>query len=609
MAFKRPIFYILFFICAQLSFSKTVLQANLNSSDSAVYYIQKAKIFCYKEPVLANSYLEKAREFFSAKDSLIQADWDYRKASLLYIKGDYKNSIQKYKSALRYYKNNNLAFKASWGYNGIGLIQQAIGQQKEAILNFKKSLKIAPKEDLVGSFHLNTAISLIKLKQYDSVETYLDKALLLGRKANRGEVIHMSLNRKAQAAFLQGDIEKSILLYESVLNNSLEPSNWEKSFAYAGLAEDYLALGDLAKAEDNAIIAYQNALQSNGNWDLQRNTKILADIYEAKGDYQQANKFLNSSYRYKDSLVQNDFIRKFNLMELEQKEIENQQLLTEKEIDERRLLFNSYIIGFIIVVVIVLGAFLIHYKKTDKQKAILNEKLETSNQLLERLNEDKIKLFSILSHDLRSPLASMSQLLDLLRQDLFTVEEKEEVLKQMSLQLSSTSLLLQNLLSWSKSQLQGVNISLEKVNIVSVVDNLLKVFQIPAQQKSIKIIHELPERDSLVKADKAYLELILRNLISNALKYTFEGGEIKIFYTFSEKCCVHVYNQGVPISDKKIKEILESDFQIISEEGTKSELGTGLGLALVKYSVKVNQGSLKIQRKKDGSDFVICLNQ
>ena len=123
--------------------------------------------------------------------------------------------------------------------------------------------------------------------------------------------------------------------------------------------------------------------------------------------------------------------------------------------------------------------------------------------------------------------------------------------------------------------------------------------------------HEPPLRDDLwVIADEAHLNVILHNIISNAIKYTPENKTVRLHYSKENEICFYVFNEGQPISEKKIKEIEDKSIRLESEKGTSNEYGTGLGLLLVKQYLKPNNATLSIQPIQDkGTQFKLCFKK
>jgi PAS domain S-box-containing protein len=227
----------------------------------------------------------------------------------------------------------------------------------------------------------------------------------------------------------------------------------------------------------------------------------------------------------------------------------------------------------------------------------INKELHEKNSELAKLNATKDRFFSIIAHDLKNPVYGVKNLSDeFLRSfDELTEEEKREFI--MAINASSTKLadLLENLLLWSRTQVGSINFNPVEINVKYLVENVLSFFQETAKQKNIVMLSRVDEH-STAYADVNCVSTILRNLISNAIKFTNEGGIVRVFSKEIEEdgkpfVQVSVQDNGVGIPYEAQEKLLELDYYYTTP-GTKSERGTGLGLNIVKELVRMNGGRL-----------------
>lgn len=207
-----------------------------------------------------------------------------------------------------------------------------------------------------------------------------------------------------------------------------------------------------------------------------------------------------------------------------------------------------------------------------------------------KLNETKDKLFSIVAHDLRAPLASVQSYLELLKQVYLTEEEKEHILNNLLKSTKSTSEMLGNILSWTKAQMNGVSLNFVRVNLERALHNTVELHQHMAREKGVELI--IPERSDLqLIADPDMLQLVVRNLISNAIKFTPAGGRITVSYESREdECCIIIQDTGIGIAEEFHQEMFSLKSQ--STFGTNNEKGVGLGLLLSKSYVELQNGKI-----------------
>ena len=234
------------------------------------------------------------------------------------------------------------------------------------------------------------------------------------------------------------------------------------------------------------------------------------------------------------------------------------------------------------------------------------EQIEEKNKELQKMNDTKEKLFSIISHDLRSPIAQLKNSLDLVNREYMSPETFQQISVKLSSEVDRLHSTLDNLLRWSISQLQGIKASPERISLASLLEQKLMVFQQVAEQKSIKLI--LEDVNRYVWADPDHLLLVLRNLISNAIKYSYHDGEVLIrSYSKNQQVIIEVIDNGMGMSEEVKAAIFQHD-NIMSSTGTANEKGTGLGLKLCKEFIEKNNGQIWIENgEQKGITFCISL--
>ncbi|WP_417887408.1 sensor histidine kinase [Zunongwangia sp.] len=240
-----------------------------------------------------------------------------------------------------------------------------------------------------------------------------------------------------------------------------------------------------------------------------------------------------------------------------------------------------------------------------------NELISERNKDLYELDQHKNKLFSILSHDLKSPLAAIQQLLELMKTEDFSEEEFKSVLDDMLLQVSATSTMLKNLLHWASSQMEGSNLAVKKIALINQVSNIIEAYRLVVKSKNINIVHKKSDNLSNIYFDEAHLNIILQNIISNAIKFSPLNKNIEIYYKETPDVVkLIVKDNGRGISSEKIEKIKNAKSKMISEVGTKMELGTGLGMLVVNQFLSMNQGILDIKSEiGKGSEFIISFQK
>lgn len=249
-----------------------------------------------------------------------------------------------------------------------------------------------------------------------------------------------------------------------------------------------------------------------------------------------------------------------------------------------------------------LNNYNIEKKRAEHQAAAI----ALQNEELENLNHEKNKLFSMISHDLRSPLNSIQGYLELLSYGLLGEEEKAKIEKELLNHTRQTQDMLANLLSWSKSQLSGTNADLKPLNFYSTVSTTLDMMMAVATKKGIRLTNAIDPAIH-VKADADMLQLVVRNLVHNAIKFTPSEGEISIETVANEKeCLITIKDNGMGIPEEKQPDIFS--LKIRSAYGTGKEKGIGLGLFLCRQLIELQEGRIWFTSKAgQGSEFMLAL--
>lgn len=245
----------------------------------------------------------------------------------------------------------------------------------------------------------------------------------------------------------------------------------------------------------------------------------------------------------------------------------------------------------------------------NKQKEIIDEKarlLEEKTAALAELNSVKTKLFSIVAHDLRAPMYAMRNLFRNMHQQNIPAEEVKTIIPDVLMDLNYTIGLMENLLQWSKTQMQSSAAKPEELDISKIIGEVLLLLRLQAEAKQI-YIETKNQSNVQVFADKDMVNVVLRNLISNAIKFTPQHGCIEIgvneLPAFVE---IYVQDSGVGMTKEAMQKINENNFY--TTKGTSSEAGTGLGLMLCKEFLQKNGGQIHIESEQGkGSIFSFTL--
>lgn len=238
-----------------------------------------------------------------------------------------------------------------------------------------------------------------------------------------------------------------------------------------------------------------------------------------------------------------------------------------------------------------------------------DELQKTTNHLME-LNSIKDKMFSVIGHDLRSPIGSIKMTLDFLKSDLgkqYNIESFHETIGVLAQTTDEVFGLLENLLGWAKSQSGNLAVVPENILVKDLINSVYLLHKGSLQQKKVQFEQQIDEEIS-VNADLNMLKTVVRNLLSNAIKYTPEGGTIRVItHHIKEFIHITVTDTGVGIPPENMSKLFD-DKQHLTTYGTNNEAGSGIGLILCQSFVKKNNGRLFVESEVGkGSSFIIEL--
>ena len=261
----------------------------------------------------------------------------------------------------------------------------------------------------------------------------------------------------------------------------------------------------------------------------------------------------------------------------------------------------SYVYFFTLIIIYFILTSIITSYNRERQLA------EKRAEQLEIANQSKNKLFSILAHDLRSPLNSIQSFLEISMEVEIEEDEKRTINSSLLKETKYTGQMLINLLSWSKTQMEGVNVRMIRLDLAKVLETTLLLQTSLAEEKGL-ILNNRIQQNVQVIADRDMMELIIRNLINNAIKFTPAGGEINVSSEIHGlECWIKIEDTGVGIARQDYDNI----FSLHSEStyGTNQEKGVGLGLVLCKEFIAMQQGRIWVESILNvGTTFFVSIN-
>jgi len=412
---------------------------------------------------------------------------------------------------------------------------------------------------------------------------------------------------------LRGNVDKVELIY-SQLTLIAQIEN-DISFAENTLKNYYISNQVIyLRSHDRSVIRLQQAVKElsvNGSKGLVPSLlldKISPLIKERTNLFNQLRPLLKVKASGKSNLS-NELMSLGSDKTLEIREILHKydgELKVSLEINrkyiKRSISFGSYTNYLAICIALVVAFF---STVSITQDFLRQKEIE---RILRQLNDDKTKLFSILGHDLRSPLSGLNAIIYILKNHRSSLSDSEikDYIDQLEQTSNNYGKLLEDVLTWSRLQLNKIQINPLPFEIKLLGQEVIDLYQEQLNSKNIAI-HNLVSSDLVLNVDKSMIQTVLRNLISNAIKFTNAGGEIRLSYRDDKEYhFVEVKDNGVGMPAGVLKTLFTNS--TISMAGTENEVGTGLGLSICKEFISKQDGDLQVTSEENkGSVFSIVL--
>ncbi|WP_421800155.1 tetratricopeptide repeat-containing sensor histidine kinase [Haliscomenobacter sp.] len=526
----------------------------------------------------------------------------------------FSESLSWYFKALNLSTQINDIVGIGFCYDNLGVVRFNQKQFDDALNYFNKAkehFEQANHQEGLSYAYNHICWVLVEKEEYTSALDYIQEALFIRRKIKASS--EQISNTLGDVATVQVALKKysaaKITINEGIqlarkLNKPIIVSVHQLT-----LASLYLNNNQLDQAIAIAQSSYQIAQEANNSLQRMKCARALAKIYEKQQKYDLAYPYLIEQYALKDSLFNEEINNKtanleakyqFDLKERQLLEFQRRQELENKRNLDRERFLSSLLIAALLFVGVL--AFFIYQKR--KQDKFVNEELVQKNAEISRQNQEiqeqtaqlaennrfKDRLFSIISHDLRSPVVGLVGSLELVNEGLLSETEFRNMLPDLAHNINSIQSLLDNLLAWARTQMKGIAILPEAFHIRELLDDKTSMFKKQIEAKALNIVNHI-EADLQVLADKNMIDLVARNLLSNAIKFSVQGGTITMTSSrqkgYSQIC---IADNGIGISADNLNRLF--DAQTVSTKGTAGEMGTGLGLLLSKEFIEQNGGKI-----------------
>lgn len=543
----------------------------------------------YQEALGLYRTLKDAEGTARCEDAIGQLEGAQRQVSL---------AANELDQAARLYAGQRDSSSTAEAWEELGKVYAENGQTEKALGYYRRALTFYERRKATPSayFVLLENISNLYQKKGDSAMAmrYLDRAVRSSRLAP-GETEVQLLNEEGAVLQKEKDPVKALAVFKAALADAKKYRQPEQQ------AEALIHIAELLRQQDSkaSLTDLKDALQiAEKLHEPELQARIyagLAGVFRQEKNYKEAMDALEEQHRLVDSLLNADTTKEIAALDSSYMlESSREQIggLQQTNRQESRELWLSIVLGLL---ALACAGGLWFYLRKVKQ---LNTELKTSNRI-------KDTLFSVIGHDLKGPAGSAAQLFELMETEDFTEAELRGMIGELRAQTTASLELLQALFEWGKAQLQGVRVNPADFDPGPVVERCIHLLSRQAGQKNITVNNELPPHLQ-IHADPDQFELVIRNLISNAIKFTHARGHIEVGAKPGAEVVFFVRDSGVGISPAQQALFQSSSMQV--NFGTGKEKGSGLGLLLVKDFIKANHGRIWLEsREGEGTTFFIGL--
>lgn len=526
--------------------------------------------------------------------------------------------------------------------NNIAAIYNEQAKYKLSLEYFEKALAIQIAENNLSGIvrcYNNLAFTSLKAKDYALAQSYIEKALEANKSLGNQYYAGFAYRNQGDLWYAQKKYKQAIEAWKTALDLGKETNSRALVVACLNrISNAYIDQEDFVQAQVALSESIKTAEVFRLRSELRQAYQLMAKVAERLEKPYLAIEFHKKFFALHDSLFNENTIKKLNQLEstfeAERKEKEIQ--LLKAKVKEDRLWIFSALVGLVALAII---AFLIQRSKRKIRKALgklkiahqeirekteeilqqkeeieqinetltqTNTKLDRQSQDLKALNATKDKLFAIIGHDLRNPIGALISLLQLLEYGNISQEEFLLYSNKLKASVESLHFTLHNLLVWANSQMQGIKATPQVFDLQEITQENVNLLSEIAKNKNIDLSNQV-EALTKVNADIDHVKLILRNLLSNALKFTPQEGKVSIKAEAGQDFVkIAVSDTGVGMAEEKLSKLFTP--AVASTKGTDEEKGTGLGLMLCKDFVEKNGGQIWVESQiGKGSTFYFTL--
>lgn len=487
----------------------------------------------------------------------------------------------------------------------LGSSYYSYGDNENALHFIKEAVELPGFKLKVGFTKYNTiGLSYRNMGRYDSAEWYFRAIYNEARSIADTLWASIAMGNIGITYYYQKRYAEAIPVLQEDIRASMEHKVVKNAVgSMLILGSLYYEQREMVKAEQILLDAVNISHEHVFWYDFALAEKLytkLFRVYEARHNPAVAVLYADSALQAKDSnIVKNNalqYVKKQEKIDMRQRRLASKQLSEQKEI--------NFYLAIVSVLLLLIGALAY---LNQRMTAKLNKQIISQKKEVEQLNEVKDRLFNVISHDMRTPVNSLIAFTELLDRGNISEAKMAAYAAALKNNLSYTARLLENLLNWARTQMQGFKPVFEVFSLMEAMGQVMELVQHEADKKGVTITILAP-RDLLVYADMNMFSLLLRNLLGNAIKYTPAGGTVTVSSSVvGSNVQIKITDTGVGIAPGLVADLnnVKTARPVEATPGTNHEKGTGLGLMLCRTFIELMHGKLVLESAPDKGTTVI----
>ncbi len=558
----------------------------------------------------------------------------------LLIKSEFESSLQNHLKALKIRETLPDSIGIMESYLNIGNIYYRTGEATKGAASYKTALSVAEKINHergmsllfnnLGSFYFDRWQENKSQEDLEEASNYLENSREIKEKLKDSVSLIHTYNLLSELYIETGKIEKGEDLLHKALSISEKRQDIESRIAllmrFSSLNQDRKNYREAMRYTKEA---YPLALSIGSSYQINLVTKEISLLAKAMNNYKEAYEFLEINAANSDSLF-NEARQKirdelFIQFETEKKDLENEKLLKEQLFSELESQRKNEILIVMIILAMILLLFVFTLRRTNVKLKSANKEISDSHQKFEaqnsqiqmqsetlternielnKANKFRDKLFSIISHDLRTPFNSLQGSLSLWAEGDLSKQEMDSIVILIKKETLNAFTMLQNLLSWARVQIGSDQLIVSSFSLEELVQENIVLFEFEAHDKNLLLENNIKE-DIFWNTDRDRLNFIIRNILKNAIKFTPKGGKIKLLATAD---CLIIQDTGIGMTEAQIEHLYGANQYTTS--GTEGESGTGIGFMLSRDFAQSIGAKIKvISEVGKRTEFTICFEE